>query len=415
MSDGSTPTMPAAAEDPVAQQWSTDPLADPWRDPSTRPSLRTPGGPPPVGPQPLLLPPRIMWSSWWVSALIAGVLVAGLAAGAVGYLIADGLRRDKTYTLNSGTGPNELAKRPPDSLAGIVDRVQPGVVTVAIDTAGTQGNGSGFVLSKEGYILTNNHVAAAGQSGNISVVFSDGSATTASVIGADSGSDLAVIKVDKEQVSVLPLGDSDATRVGDPVIAFGAPLGLAGTVTSGIVSAIDRPVVTTGQSGGSVEDEAYMAAIQTDAAINPGNSGGPLVDGSGRVVGINSAIATAPGSEGSIGLGFAIPMNHAKRVAEQLINDGKARTTVIGATLDRSFERSGSGVRLQDVDADGPAQGAGLKSGDIVTRFDGRAVEDATALIALVRKQAAGTKVTIEYERDNEQHSAQVTLTERPS
>jgi putative serine protease PepD len=199
--------------------------------------------------------------------------------------------------------------------------------------------------------------------------------------------------------------------VGDPVVAFGSPLGLQGTVTSGIISSLDRPVVTGGEDG---DDAAYMAALQTDAAINPGNSGGPLVDGNGRVIGVNSAIATlagASGRAGSIGLGFSIPINQAKRIAEQIIATGHATRTIIGAKLDTAYTNPSGGVRLRDVPA-GPAKDAGLRAGDVITEFGGRRVTDPTDLIALIRKFPAGAKVPVTYSRGGTTRTAQVMLTE---
>jgi putative serine protease PepD len=223
---------------------------------------------------------------------------------------------------------------------------------------------------------------------------------------------VAVIKVDKKGLPAVTFADSDKAAVGDPVIAFGSPLGLNGTVTSGIVSAVDRPVKTGGREGG---EEAYMAAIQTDAAINPGNSGGPLVDGDGRVLGINSAIASLPdaaGKAGSIGLGFSIPMNQAKRTAEQLIATGKAQTTVIGAELDRTGGPLGGGVKLINV-PDGPAKSAGLKPGDVIVKFNNRVIGDAVDLIALIRKLNPGQKASVVYTRDGKTTTTTITVTSR--
>lgn len=407
-------SLPPAATPPPAAWWSKDAINDPWRNPATAPVWIRPAQEPRPEPEEKPKPDSgVLVGKMLLLSLIVALL-AGLLGGALSYLVADRNEDPPRRSLGTPANSSELAKRPPRSVAGIVDRVQPAVVTVVI-TGQEEGNGSGFVITEDGFILTNNHVAAAGEGSQLSVVFSDGTSVPATVEGRDPGSDIAVLKVDSSGLPILPMGDSDSSRVGDPVIAFGAPLGLSGTVTSGIISAIDRPVVTGGDTGQPLEDESYMAAIQSDAAINPGNSGGPLVDGGGNAIGVNTAIATAPGSEGNIGLGFAIPINHARRVAEQLINDGKAKTTVIGAGVDRGYESTAGGARLRDVESGGPAAEAGLRGGDVIIKFNDRVVDDPTALIALIRKEAAGSEITVEYERDGERRKANVRLSERPS
>jgi putative serine protease PepD len=232
------------------------------------------------------------------------------------------------------------------------------------------------------------------------------------VVGRDPESDIAVIKVAKKNVTAVSLGDSDSIAVGDPVLAFGSPLALVNTVTSGIVSAVDR-TIQAGVPGGTVR---YYAAIQTDAAVNQGNSGGPLVDAAGRVVGVNSVIRSVGGNEteaGNIGLAFAIPINQAMRVAREIIDHGKARRTVIGAevTTGGANGSSGStGARLRSVQPAGPAATAGLKSGDVITKINGHLLEDGTDLIALVRKYAPESVVAVEYRRGTKVQSASVTL-----
>ncbi|MGA8112791.1 MAG: trypsin-like peptidase domain-containing protein [Actinocatenispora sp.] len=348
-----------------------------------------------------------------LSLVLVIALLAGALGGALGYLGAARSGGGSSVLGASATDKPDSVDRAPDSVAGVVRKVLPSVVTVLIHTDQVEGNGSGFVVSSSGYIITNNHVASAGSGGQLRVAFSDGTTAGATVKGTDPESDLAVLKVDKEGLTPIKFGDSDRLAVGDPVIAIGAPLGLSNTVTAGIVSDLDRPVLT-GKDAGS---EAYMAAIQTDAAINPGNSGGPLLDGAGRVVGINSAILTLSGADsggesksGNIGLGFSIPINQAKRVADDIIATGKARRTVIGATIDTSFRGPNGGVRLSKITSGGPADKAGLKSGDVITRYDHHLLAEPTDLIAFIRKDAPGSLASVEYEREGSKHSASVTL-----
>jgi len=270
---------------------------------------------------------------------------------------------------------------------------------------GSAGTGSGFVIREDGYILTNNHVTSGGSS--IEISFADGSTARGELIGANPGYDLAVVKVDRTGLPAVTLGSSEALKVGDTAIAIGSPLGLQGTVTSGIVSALDRPVTAGGQG-----ETAFINAIQTDAAINPGNSGGPLVDGTGAVIGVNSAIATLGssfgGQVGSIGLGFAIPIDTAARIASEIIATGTSSTPIIGVTLDMAY--AGPGARVNGVTPDGPAEVAGLQAGDVITELDGDLVADATDLIVDVRSLAPGDTVTLTVERDGATRTVTVTL-----
>jgi putative serine protease PepD len=407
------PPAPAVPESPW---WASNAPRDPWRDPASSPAWIAPAPPapppPPVPPVPAERPRRGVGGLLSV-ALIAAVL-AGTLGGALGFAAAARFAGGDTVTLGSSTpsDPPALANRAPNSVAGIARRVQPSVVSIEIASAGTRGNGSGFVVSADGYIVTNNHVAApAADGGALRVIFQDGTSSPATIVGRDPNSDLAVLRIRRGNLPTVRFGDSDKVAVGDPVVAFGSPLGLAGTVTSGIISALDRPVVTGGENG---NEAAFMAALQTDAAINPGNSGGPLVDGDGRVVGVNSAIATLAGSAregGNIGLGFSIPINQARRITEQIIATGSAKRTVIGATLDSGYTSSTGGVRLQQVPS-GPAQRAGLRPGDVIVEFNGRRVSDPTDLIALIRKFPAGARVPVVYSRGGSRHTVEVTLTE---
>ncbi|NYE45718.1 putative serine protease PepD [Spinactinospora alkalitolerans] len=353
---------------------------------------------------------------WAVIVIVMVVaLVSAGAGGAVGGLIAvdNAAPEQPSPTLNNEV-PSGTPSRPPDTIAGVAQRVSPSVVSIQGSGPQSSGNGSGFVIEND-YVLTNNHVAAALEGQGIEVVYSDGHTTTAGVVGAAPSSDLAVLQV-RDPIDVTPLafGDSDQATVGDTVIAIGAPLGLEGTVTTGIISAVNRPV-TVGESG----EETYINAVQTDAAVNPGNSGGPLVDDQGRVIGVNSAIATMGGlsgeQTGSIGLGFAIPSTQAERVAQQLIETGEAPHAVIGAILDIRYQEQGALIIDDEsvgrpVVPNGPADEAGLEPGDVIVEFDGTSVRDSTQLVTLIRNKAPGDRVEITYERGGEEQQTTMTL-----
>jgi putative serine protease PepD len=249
-------------------------------------------------------------------------------------------------------------------------------------------------------------VAAAATGGSIQVVTQQGKTSTARLVGRSPAYDLAVVQVVGLDAPSVQFGRSDLAIVGQDVVAIGSPLGLAGTVTSGIISAKNRPVTT----GDSVDQQSYISALQTDAAINPGNSGGPLVDMNARVIGINSAIATvrgaAEGQSGNIGLGFAIPIDQARRTAQQLIANGKASYPVIGASVDMTFE---GGARVSLVTANSPAAKAGLRVGDVITSINDQAVDSAEVLIVSIRTHQPGESVRLAFERSG--RSRQVTLT----
>ncbi|MGZ4664882.1 MAG: S1C family serine protease [Frankiaceae bacterium] len=309
----------------------------------------------------------------------------------------------------------------PSSVTSIAERVLPSVVTVNVSGNGEHGNGSGVIMTSNGYILTNNHVAAVGAAGgSIKVDFYNGKeGVPASIVGRDPKSDLAVLKV--SGLSNLPaatLGNSKSLRVGDPVIAIGAPLDLSSTVTSGIVSALNRDVTVPGDNGGR---NVIIGAIQTDAAINPGNSGGALVDGLGQVIGINTAIATADGSNGSIGLGFAIPIDYAKSIADEIIRTGHATHPYIGVTAltvssdEAQANGTSVGAQVQNVVPGGPAADAGLRRDDVITKVDDKTIRSVDDLIAATRAYKVGDVVQVTYERDGQSHTVDVTLEETPS
>lgn len=391
--------------------WWSDALNDPWRDPDADAVIvsRTPALPPPV--EPAVAGPlpdrRAGLGLVAVVALVIGLL-AGALGGALGYLAATRRPASAVVLGSSGEAPPALAQRPPDSVAAVVARVMPSVVTVHGDASQGESIGSGFVIADDGYILTNDHVIADIPDDAVSVTLQDSSALAARIVGRDPEADLAVLKVERGGLHAAELGDSDSVAIGDPVLAIGSPLALSGTVTFGIVSALDR-TVETGDPGAQPR---YYAAIQTDAAVNRGNSGGPLFDLAGRVVGINSVIKTVAEDQevaGNIGIAFAIPINQARRVAGEIIDTGRARRTVIGAQLD-SNRAPGGGVRLVTVDEGGPAAGAGLRTGDVITRLGAHPIEAPRDLIALVRRYDPGTVVTVQFRRGGSTQSAQVTL-----
>ncbi|MGI5349014.1 trypsin-like peptidase domain-containing protein [Streptomyces sp. CA-250714] len=368
------------------------------------------------------------------SRIAIGALVLALAAGGAGGVIGAYVERNGNVSdvklPQTAAGPaGEGGERPKGSIAGIARQTLPGVVTLHARGGGAEATGTGFVLDRRGHILTNNHVveSAKGTDG-VRVTFNGGQTATGEIVGTDSGYDLAVVKVSGVSgLTPLPLGNSDAVRVGDPVIAFGAPFDLDGTVTTGIVSATQRPITAGGEEPGS--ESSYVDALQTDAPINPGNSGGPLVDSRGRVIGVNSAIKGAGsdsglpegegGGSGSVGLGFAIPVNQARRVAEELINEGRATHPVIGVTLDTEYEGAGAriggagGGQGDAVVRGGPADKAGLKAGDVVTKVGDKLVTSGEELIVRIRSHRPGEKLELTVRRggpDGAQRTVRVTL-----
>jgi putative serine protease PepD len=359
--------------------------------------------------------------------VIVGLLIAVIAAligGLAGGYVESRRSADVITSQLYSPGPTSpaLTNRAPASVAGIAARILPSVVMIQVNDG--SGTGSGFIVSG-GYIITNNHVVTLdGQvrGAKLEVVFNSGQTAPAKLVGTDPYSDIAVIRPEGiGRLIAVPLGDSDSVEVGDPVIAVGSPLGLAGTVTSGIVSALNRPVQAGEQTGSATQ--AYIDAIQTDAPINPGNSGGPLVNGLGQVIGVNSAIATLGGGTigggaggGSIGLGFAIPINQVRRVAQQLVATGKAVHPVIGAVIDMSYTGNGARIATASVAGqapiarNGPAARAGLRPGDVIVSFDGKPVSSADELIVDIRSHQPGDLVRITYRRGGATHKAILTL-----
>ncbi|MCX5199970.1 trypsin-like peptidase domain-containing protein [Streptomyces sp. NBC_00237] len=364
--------------------------------------------------------------------MIAAVLVAALVAGGVGSGIGfwaanrEANSPGGSTTISAAGNPQDF-KRDPGTVAGVAGKALPSVVTIdAQSGSGEGGTGTGFVYDKQGHILTNNHVvASAANGGDLSVTFSNGKKYAAEVVGRAQGYDVAVLKLKNAgDLNPLPLGDSDKVVVGDATIAIGAPFGLSNTVTTGIISAKDRPVASGDGQGSKA---SYMSALQTDASINPGNSGGPLLDSRGAVIGINSAIQSVPsggfgsggGQAGSIGLGFAIPINQAKTVAEQLIKTGKPVYPMIGATV--SMDQKGDGAKIAEagtgntpaVTPNGPAAAAGLKPGDVITKFEDRVIDSGPTLISEIWTHKPGDKVKLTYTRGGKESTAEVTLQAR--
>ena len=363
-------------------------------------------------------------------AMIGGAVAVTVVGGGIGAVAVAG------QSDHSAAAPAAVAEapagRPAASLpAGSVEqvaaKVMPSVVKLQIDSGGQSGEGSGIVLTSDGLILTNNHVVAAaagaddtsgvGSGGDIrtTVTFSDGQTVPFSVVGTDPAGDIAVVRAQGVSgLSPIAMGSSNDVAVGQDVVAIGSPLGLQGTVTTGIISALDRPVSAGGDSSGQT---TVLDAIQTDAAINPGNSGGALVNMNGELIGVNSAIATLGGGQqgspeapnGSIGLGFAIPADQAKRIADELISNGTATHGSLGVQL--SNDATAHGASIAGVVDGGPAAAAGLPSGAVVTKVDERLIDGPEALIAAVRSKAPGDNVTLTFlDESGAAQKTQVTL-----
>jgi putative serine protease PepD len=414
------------------------PAADPWTAEPPAPSAPDSGQTRPLPPfqQPastaVTASPRR--PGGFTAAVLAGALLVGGAAGVGGAAWYDAWQGDDTTTSPSASGPvqaSNAATAPTGSVEKVAATVLPSVVKINVAGSSGSGSGSGIVLRKDGTILTNNHVVSlAGDGGTITVSFNDGTTAKATVVGTDPVTDMAVIRAEGvSDLTPATIGRSSSLQVGQAVVAVGSPYGLNSTVTSGIVSAVNRPV-----SVSSAEEQAPQfpgfgeqpqqqeqpnlsttyPAIQTDAAINPGNSGGPLVDMSGRVVGVNSSIRTADGSVdsgGSIGLGFAIPIDEALPIVNQII-DGQdpthARLAVsVSDVQGTSLEQ---GAQVQTVQGGGAADKAGLEKGDVITKVDDEVIDGSESLVATIRGHRPGDKVTLTYVRDGKTHTTTATL-----
>jgi len=328
--------------------------------------------------------------------VLSAALLAGAAGGAVGAAVAPDdapppVADSTTAVRTSTTG----------DVAAVAAEVLPSVVSISVRSASGSGSGSGVVLDEAGHVLTNDHVVAPGADGEIAVLLSDGRRGDARIVGTDPVTDLAVLKVDVDGgLTPIALGRSADVTVGDAVLAVGSPLGLEGTVTTGIISALDRTVRTNPES-------PLLGALQTDAAINPGNSGGALVDANGRLIGINTAISSTSG--GSIGLGFAIPVDQAQSVAEELIRTGRATHPSLGVAA----TTVGNGALLQQVPEDSAAAEAGLQAGDVVTAVEADDVTSVDELVLALRERGVDEPVEVTYLRDDQERTTQVRLRDR--
>ncbi|MBA3250609.1 MAG: trypsin-like peptidase domain-containing protein [Geodermatophilaceae bacterium] len=414
---------PRSSESPW---WKPDAERDPWRDAASRSAL----GRPAVYDESVAGDVGILTDAGGrrrirlrdvplrlALFLLVAVLLAGMVGGGAGFVLGRTatesplLRPDGQLTAIS-----EPVVRPPGSISDIAARVRPAVVSIEVRVGDAGGTGSGVVIDEDGYILTNNHVvsqAADNPEAVVRAIFTDGTGSDARIVGRDPLADLAVIKVERPGLVVASLGTSADLVVGDPVVAIGSPLGLDSTVTSGIVSALNRPVRLAGQG---TDTNAVINAIQTDAAINPGNSGGALVDSSGAVVGINTAIASlgsAGGSAGSIGLGFAIPIDVARTIAQQLINTGSATHATLGVNARSVTDGTRDGALVVAVEPGGAAAAAGLREGDVIIQVGDLAVGSSEELVVAVDANRPGDTVVVVVIRGGDSQEFQATLSQR--
>ncbi|MGH3624592.1 MAG: S1C family serine protease, partial [Sciscionella sp.] len=413
--------------EPTAAHTEADPFSsdvyggDPWRDPAAGAVL----GPPALdedvaehdsgrrGSGALLSVPELLFGR---RVKPTALLVLGLVAlliGGVGGLVGWLTGSAGNSLTTGGTTIEQLdsgKERPPGSVADIARRVAPAVVSLEVQAGDTGAVGSGVVIDSGGYVITNNHVVtpvSASNNGKITAVFTDGSRAEARIVGTDPKTDLAVVKVNVSNPTVIRAGRSDSLAVGDSVLAIGSPLGLQSTVTEGIVSALHRPIAAAGENG---EGQVVYDAIQTDAAINRGNSGGALVDSSGALIGINSVISTSGVEGGSIGLGFAIPVDEAIRIADALISNGKVQHATMGLNVKSVSANTSQGAQVQNVRAGGAAANAGIAEGDVITKVGERDISDAAEFEVAVRERRIGERVPVRLVRRGAEQTVDVTL-----
>ncbi len=383
--------------------------------------------------------PRIRQKKSRRGAVVAGAVAAALVGGGIGAATmgitarAHDTAAAKAPIAQAPAAPHPAAKQPAGSVEQVAAKVMPSVVKLKIDMGGQGDEGSGIVLSPDGLILTNNHVVApvagneqdaqptsvdpfGGGEATQTVTFSNGQTAPFTVVGTDPAGDLAVVRAQGVSgLTPITIGSSADVKVGEQVVAIGSPLGLEGTVTTGIVSALNRPVAAGDGSGGNV---TVLDAIQTDAAINPGNSGGALVNMNGELIGVNSAIASmgsgdagpGGGQSGSIGLGFAIPADQAKRIADELVSTGTASHGSLGVQLSKDASQGGGAAIAQVVDG-GPAAAAGVPDSAVITKVDDQVIDGPEALVAAIRSRAPGDTVSVSYlDASGAVQTTQVTL-----
>ena len=340
-------------------------------------------------------------SSRTVVAVLVGLLVAAVIGGIVGGLIVRA-----TWSPDNGSTTSASSNGSACPAAQVAERALASVVTIRASSGQQGGSGSGVVIRPGGYILTNNHViSVAADGGKLSILRSDGETTDARIVGRDPLTDLAVLKADDpSDLPVIEQGESGSLEVGQPVVALGSPLGLTSTVTTGIVSALNRYVRVPAEEGQTAH---LVGAIQTDASINPGNSGGALVDCNARLVGINTAGAAVPNSPGgSIGLGFAIPVDLAKGIAGELISSGRVTRPGFGMRV----QPIAQGLFVAAVSAGGPADQAGLRPGDVIVELDGEPTDSIDPLVVKTLQMNAGDTIDLTYERQGARHETTLTL-----
>ncbi|MCH7231702.1 trypsin-like peptidase domain-containing protein [Glycomyces sp. L485] len=359
-------------------------------------------GPPPAyaGPGTAVAPPK-HGRAGLVAGALALALVAGGAGGVAGWFLSD--REESTTVVESVSMDAGSGK----TYTEIVQEVSPSVVTIVTNSA----EGSGVVYSDDGYIVTNNHVVESANAAQVR--FPDGDTADAEIVATDPTQDLAVLQVSGvDDLTPITLGDSAEVQVGDATVAIGSPLGLEGTVTTGIVSALNRSMQVSGEDPqrgfGQSPGEALTGLIQTDAAINMGNSGGALVNGNGELIGINTAILST--ESGNVGLGFAIPSNTVEDTVDQLIEHGSVEQGYLGVSVS---DTQGNGAMILGVESDSPADEAGLQEGDVITAVDGTQVTSASEVVSAVQSKASGDQITVTYVRDDQEETIDVTLTSR--
>ncbi|MGP4019220.1 trypsin-like peptidase domain-containing protein [Saccharopolyspora sp. 5N708] len=416
---GEQPMTPGPADEPVL--WNAG-ERDAWRDPAAGAMI----GPPALAEEqqekpdrsesgPLLSAREVLFGRRVHPRALAILAVLAVLLAVVGGFIGRITAEEGNPLTNPDVTLAEVeqgTQRPKGTVASVAQRVVPAVVSVEVRVGSQGGSGSGVVIDGNGYVVTNNHVvsmAADTPNAQVSTVFHDGTRAPARIVGRDVKTDLAVLKVEIANPTVAQLGDSDSLSVGDDVIAIGSPLGLAGTVTSGIVSSVHRPLRLAGEG---TDTNAVIDAIQTDAAINPGNSGGALVDGNGAVVGINSAIRTlgSSGEGGSIGLGFAIPIDDVRRIAQELIRTGNVLHADLGVNTKSVSDGLADGAQVQNVQDGSAAAASGIAEGDVIIRVGDRKVGSADELVVAVDRHQVGERIPVTVVRQGRELVLDVTL-----